>query len=156
LIAAGADVAIESVYGDGSAALKGFFGFRRQIENSDQRSSFWQDVVAASAAYESRAPGEQLAAWLALLGQPSLLGVESAGTQLGVFNQWISAGPVTLRGDRLERSELDTGPAWIRDGATAPICRERYWLAPDQIWVAEVVSTNEGGRYCLDRTLLPA
>lgn len=156
LVEAGPNVAIESVYCDEAGNLKGFFGFRRVIEIADQRLSFWQNVVTASAPYQSQAPGEQLAAWLALLDVPSLLNLEPSGTQLGVFNQWLSAGPVTLHGNKLEREDVNSGPAWIRDGATAPICREQSWLAPVRVWVAETASSDNNGCYRIEPSLLPS
>ena len=152
----GSNIAIESVYRDASGALQGFFGFRRVLRNSNQRSSFWRDILTASAAYQSRAPAEQLAAWLALLDAPSLLSLPPEGIQLGVFNQWLSAGPVTLHHDRLDRTDIESGPAWLRNGATAPICHERYWLAPERIWIAQSASRiGSDGRHRLDPKFLP-
>ncbi len=156
LVGAGVNIAIESVYCDDAGNLRGFFGFRQNIENAHQRLAFWRDVVAASSNYEFRAPGEQLAAWLALLGEPPLLSTEAAGTKLGVFNQWLTAGSVPLDRVRLDESDVSSGPAWLRDGATAPICRELYWLAPERIWLAETACDRVDGLYRLDRSLLPA
>lgn len=149
------DVAIESVYRTASGSLQGFFGFRRIFEDTEERASFWEGVVKATEAHQSLAPGQQLAAWLGLLGVPSMLKATPSGTQLGVFNQWLSAGPVTLRGTRLIQADVASGPDWLRIGATAPICREHYWMTPERVWVAETLSVLEGGRYRIDPSVLP-
>ncbi len=156
LVKTGPNVAIESVYCDEASNLNGFFGFRRIIEDTDQRVSFWLSVVASSETYQSQAPGEQLAAWLSLLDVPSLLTSEPAGTQLGVFNQWLSAGPVALNKNKLAGEDIKSGPAWIRDGATAPICQEQFWLAPERVWVAETASCLDKGRYRIEPSILPS
>jgi hypothetical protein len=151
----GPNVAIESVYSDASGSLQGFFGFRRIFEDAEERASFWEGVVKATEAYQSLAPGQQLAAWLGLLGVPSMLKATPSGTQLGVFNQWLSAGPVTLRGTRLNEVDIASGPDWLRIGATAPICRELYWMTPERVWVAEALSVREEGRYQVDPSVFP-
>jgi len=152
---AGPNVAIEGVYCDEARNFVGFFGFRRIIEDADQRISFWLSVIAASKAYQMQAPCHQLAAWLSLMGVPSPFSSAPAGTQLGVFNQWLSAGPVNLNDGRLERQDVNAGPAWIREGATAPICKEQFWLAPERVWIAQSVSRFDKGRYRIDPHLLP-
>ena len=110
LAESGPNVAIEGVYCNASGGLQGFFGFRRIFEDVEERASFWEGVVKATEAYQSLAPGQQLAAWLGLLGVPSMLKATPSGTQLGVFNQWLSAGPVTLRGTRLNEADIASGP----------------------------------------------
>lgn len=155
LTESGSNVAIESVYCNASGSLHGFFGFRRIIKDAEERASFWEGMLKAADPYQSRAPGEQLAAWLGLLGVPSVLEATPAGTELGVFNQWLSAGPVKLPGTRLNEADIVSGPDWLRIGATAPICRERFWLAPERVWVAETLTFFEGGRYRVDPSVLP-
>ena len=155
LAESGPNVAIESVYCNASGDLQGFFGFRRIFEVAEERASFWEGVVKATEAYQSLAPGQQLAAWLGLLGVPSMLEATPSGTQLGVFNQWLSAGPVTLRGTRLREADIVSGPDWLRTGATAPICREHYWMTPERVWIAETLSVRKGGRYQVDPSVLP-
>ncbi len=155
LAESGPNVAIESVYRNASNGLHGFFGFRHILEDAEERESFWEGVVKATAAYQSLAPGRQLAAWLGMLGVPSMLEATPSGTQLGVFNQWLSAGPVALRGTRLSEADVASGPYWLRIGATAPICREHYWMTPERVWVAETLSVLEGGRYRIDPSVLP-
>lgn len=151
----GSNVAIESVYCNASGSLQGFFGFRRIFEDAEERASFWEGTVKATEEYQSLPPGEQLAAWLGLFGVPSMLEAKPAGTQLGVFNQWLSAGPVKLPGTRLNKADIVSGPDWLRTGATAPICRERYWLAPERVWVAETLTFYDGARYRVDPSVLP-
>lgn len=155
LAESGSNVAIESVYRNASGGLQGFFGFRRIFKDAEERASFWEGVVKAAEAYQSLAPGQQLAAWLGLLGVPSMLKAKPSGTQLGVFNQWLSAGPVTLRGTRLNEADIVSGPDWLRIGATAPICREHYWMTPERVWVAETLSVREEGRYRVDPSIFP-
>ena len=155
LAESGPDVAIESVYCDASGGLHGFFGFRRVLEDAEERASFWEGVVKATESYQVLAPGQQLAAWLGLLDVPSMLEATPSGTQLGVFNQWLSAGPVTLRGTRLREADIVSGPDWLRTGATAPICREHYWMTPERLWIAETLSVRKGGRYQVDPSVLP-
>jgi hypothetical protein len=155
LATSGSNVAIESVYCDQGGALKGFFGFRQILESPEERTSFWQAVVEACAAFQSRAPRQQLVSWLDLLGKPSLLEMQPAGTQVGVFNQWLSAGPVTLRGERLDAADMQAGPDWLRNGATAPICREHFWMMPERFWVAEASSVMDGARYRIDPSIVP-
>ncbi|MBW6496494.1 MAG: hypothetical protein K0B16_18450 [Burkholderiaceae bacterium] len=155
LAESGPNVAIESVYCDASGDLQGFFGFRRIFEDTEERTSFWEGVVQATEAYQSVAPRQQLVAWLGLLRVPSMLEASPSGTQLGVFNQWQSAGPVTLRGTRLNEADIASGPDWLRSGATAPICREHYWMTPQRVWVAETLTVLGGGRYWVDPSALP-
>ena len=146
LAESGPNVAIESVYLDRPGFLQSFFGFRCIFEDAEERASFWEAVVTATAGYQSRDPGQQLVAWLDLLRVPSMLETKPAGTQLGMFNQWLSAGPLTLHRDRLNEADVTSGPDWLRVGATAPICREHYWMTPEQVWVAETLNVREAGR----------
>jgi len=152
---AGANVAIESVYGDEHGNFSGFFGFRRQIENANLRKTFWQVVIAHSQKLNAQTPADQLAAWLSLLGVPALTTSEPDGVQLGVFNQWLSAVPVDLKGERLTASDLNNGPDWLRGGATAPICKECFWLSPERVWIAELASVENAGTHVLEPHLLP-
>lgn len=155
LAESGPNVAIESVYCNASGDLQGFFGFRRIFEAAEERASFWEGVVKATEAYQSLAPRQQLVAWLGLLGVPYMLEATPSGTQLGVFNQWLSAGPVTLRGTRLSEGDIASGPDWLRIGATGPICREHYWMTPERVWVAETLSALAGGRFRVDPSVFP-
>ena len=56
---------------------------------------------------ELQGPKEHIAVWLEILGQPSLLDSPAHVVKLGVFNQWISAGPVSLHSGRLTATDLD-------------------------------------------------
>jgi len=136
LAKSGPNIAIESIYCDSSGSLKGFFGFRRIIESSEQRLSIWQGVIG-------------------LLGAPHLLNSAPNGIELGVFNQWLSAAPIKLHKNRLDLADVNFGPGWIRDGATAPICREHYWMVSELFWIGEVVSSEANGRHWIDPSLLP-
>jgi hypothetical protein len=149
------DVAIEALYCDGTGALQGFIGFRRCLERSDDRRAFWLKALESSKAFKDRNPKDDMTAWLDLIGQPSLLDTPPDGIELGIFNQWHSSGPIALHSDRLTREDFATGPDWIRQGSTAPICREHFWRKPERIWVAEVVSRQERGRFVMDSNLLP-
>jgi hypothetical protein len=145
--AADKDLAIESVFCDASGGLRGFVGFRRSLEHTRARCDFWLDVIEKTKPLELHGPKEHVAAWLEILGQPSLLNGPAQGVELGVFNQWKSTGPVTLHSDRLTEADLRHGPDWIRHGATSPICLEHHWVAPADFWIAEVVSHKEQDRY---------
>jgi hypothetical protein len=155
LAAADKDVAIEALYCDSSGALQGFIGFRRCLEPAEDRRVFWLKVLESSRTLKNRNPKDNMTAWLELTGQPSLLDTPADGIELGVFNRWNSAGPIALHSDRLTREDFEIGPDWIRRGSTAPICREHFWRKPERIWVADVVSRQERGRYVLDSNLLP-
>jgi len=153
--AAGEDVAIESLFCNASGDRRGFIGFRRLFERTRDRCDFWLDIIEKTRPLELQGPKEHITAWLELLGQPSLLESPAQGVELGVWNQWNSAGPVTLHSGRLTESDLQHGPDWIRQGATAPIIREHYWEVPGDFWIADVVSHKEQKRYVLDPWLLP-
>jgi len=155
IVAAGEDIAIESLFCDASGELRGFIGFRRSLGPTRDRSDFWLNVIEKTKPLELQGPHEHIAAWLEILGQPSMLEDPAHGVELGVFNQWNSAGPVTLHSDRLTEDDLQHGPDWILRGATSPICREYHWVAPADFWVADVVSHKEQERYVLDSWLLP-
>ncbi len=152
--AAGKDVAIESLFCDAAGELKGFIGFRRCLEEENDRLNFWTDVIAKAKQMTAQDPREHAAAWLAHLDQPSRLESAPDKFEMGVWNQWISAGSVLLHSDRLTESALRSGPDWLRQGATAPICLERQWAVPDEFWIATVVSRKERGRHFLDSALL--
>ena len=153
--AAGEDVAIESLFCNASGDNRGFMGFRRSFEHSRDRCDFWLNVIETTKQLESQGPMGHLSAWLEILGQPSLLDSPAQGVELGVWNQWNSAGPVSLHSDRLTENDLQNGPDWIRQGATAPIVREHYWDVPGDFWIADVVSHKEQERHVLDSWLLP-
>ncbi len=155
IAAAGKNVAIESLFCDASGDRRGFIGFRRSFEHTRDRCDFWLDVVEKTKPLELNGPREHIAVWLGLLGQPSLLDSPAKRVELGVWNQWNSAGPVLLHTERLTENDLHHGPDWIRQGATAPICREQQWAAPEDFWIADVVSHKEQERYVLDHWLLP-
>jgi hypothetical protein len=149
------DVAVESVFSDPVGELRGFIGFRRRLTLAGDRCDFWQKIVERTKPLELQGPKEHIAVWLEILGQPSLLDSPAQVVKLGVFNQWISAGPVSLHSGRLTATDLELGPGWIRDGATAPICREHAWINPSEFWMADVVSHLDRGRYVVDPWLLP-
>jgi hypothetical protein len=155
IAAAGKDVAIESLFCDALGDRKGFIGFRRSFEHTRDRCDFWLDVIENTKPLESHGPKKHIALWLEFLGQPSLLDSPATRVELGVWNQWKSAGPVLLHSERLTENDLLHGPNWIRQGATAPICRERQWASPGGFWIADVVSRKEQERYVLAPWLLP-
>jgi hypothetical protein len=143
------DVAIESVFCDQVGNLLGFVGFRKKISPHDKRRDFWMNVLHVMASIELQGPAAHLGAWLHLLevgGLPD----NPDGVEIGVFNQWRSAGTITPRSDRWAAYEIQNGPEWLRKGATAPICRESYWMIPERVWVASVVSHEIGGRHFID------
>lgn len=155
LAAADKDVAIESLFCDVAGGVRGFIGFRRFLENTPERCDYWLEVIERTKPLGLHGPEEHIALWLEILDQPSLLDTPAQGVELGVFNQWFSAGPISLHSDRLTGDDLQRGPDWLRRGATAPICREYQWATPADFWIADVVSNKEQDRYVLNRQLLP-
>ena len=155
LAAADKDIAVEALFCDAADVLRGFMGFRRCLDEIEDRITFWTCVLAASKAMETRMPEDNWKAWLKLLDMPSLLDNPTDEIVLGVFNKWHSAVPFALRSERLTDNDIAVGPDWIRQGSIAPICREYVWWKPERIWVADVVSHREGGRYFLDPNILP-
>jgi hypothetical protein len=124
--------------------------FRRCLEAVEDRGLFWLKVLESSRSPKN--PKDNITEWLELISQPSLLDTPADGIELGVFNQWHSAGPMALHSNRLTRKDLQIGPEWISRGSTAPICREHFWQRPERIWVADVVSRREGDGMCWTRT----
>ncbi len=155
LSSADSDVAIEVIFFDQSETLAGFIGFRRIIEIADERVAFWQDILESLKDLGSEGPDVHLRACLMQLGHPPLLATSADGIELGVFNQWRSAGSIRLGSNRLTLQEREDGPDWIRRGATATICREYFWNSPEQIWIADAVSHLDSGRHILNAELLP-
>ncbi len=149
------DVAVECVFSDHSGELCGFIGFRQRLASVGDRCDFWLNVIERTKPIESQGPREHIALWLEILDQPSLLESPAQVIKLGVFNQWVSAGPVSFHAGHLTPSDVELGPDWIRHGATAPICREYAWVTPANFWMAEVVSHLDQGRYVVDPQLLP-
>jgi hypothetical protein len=155
LAAADKDIAVEALFCDVAGVLKDFMGFRRCLDEIEDRITFWTCVFSASMAMEMRKPEDNWKAWLNLLDRPSLLDNPANEIVLGVFNKWHSAIPFALNTERLTDDDIAVGPDWIRQGSIAPICREYVWWKPERIWVADVVSHREGERYFLDSNLLP-
>jgi hypothetical protein len=155
LAAADRDVAVEALFCDAAGDLQGFMGFRRCLDETEDRITFWRGILAASKALETRKPEDNWKAWLKLLSTPSLLDNPADEIALGVFNKWPSAVPIVLRSERLTENHIAGGPDWVRQGSTAPICREYVWWKPERIWLADVVSHREGEGYFLDPNLLP-
>jgi hypothetical protein len=149
------DVAVECVFSDPSGELCGFIGLRQRLALVGDRCDFWLNVIERTKPIESQGPREHIALWLEILNRPSLLESPAQVIKLGVFNQWISAGPVSLHSGHLTPRDVELGPDWIRHGATAPICREYEWVTPANFWMAEVVSNLDQGRYVIDTRLLP-
>ena len=154
LSAAAADVAVEAVYRDTEGRLRGFVGLRRSIGPGPDRAAFWRALLASSSS-PSEGPRATLLSWLKHDGKPTLLDDPPDGIELGVFNQWKSAGAIALPFGRLSDAQWATGPAWLRDGASAPFCREQSWRRPEKFWVAEVVSHPDGDRHVLAPALRP-
>ncbi len=147
------DVAIEAVFRDREDSLRGFVGLRRTIDGD--RATFWRALIAATAPPSAGARAT-LMSWLTHVGKPTLLDAPPDSIELGVFNQWKSAGAIALPVGGLTDAQWANGPAWLRDGATAPICREQVWRRPEKIWVADVVSRPDGDRHVLNPALRPA
>lgn len=146
------DVAVEAVFRDAENRLRGFIGLRRSIDRD--RATFWRALIAA-AAPPFAGPRATLLSWLEHDDKPSLLEDPPDGIELGVFNQWQSAGSIALPFGRLTDAQWVTGPAWLRDGASAPICREQFWRRPEKIWIADVVSHPDDDRHVLGAALRP-
>ncbi len=155
ITAAGPNIAIESLFCDASRNRAGFIGFRRSVEHEHDRCRFWIGVIEKTKPLRSLGPKEHIALWLDLLGQPSLLASPSDKIELGVWNQWKSAGAVPLHSERLTESDMRHGPDWSRQGATAPIVREQQWNSPQEFWIGEVLSKQRGERFFLPSSMLP-
>jgi hypothetical protein len=147
------DVAVEAVFRDSDNQLRGFIGLRRSTGLN--RAAFWRALLAATAPPDAGVRAT-LQSWLEHDGQPTLLDAPPDSIELGVFNQWRSAGAIALGPGGLTGAQWATGPAWLRDGATAPICREQSWRRPEKIWIADVVSQPDGDRHVLAPSLPPA
>jgi hypothetical protein len=153
LTAAGPDVAIEAIFHDSSKTICGFVGLRGEIADSVGRLEFWRSLLEQTKPARGHSISQLVDAWV---GQDrSFLNREPDRRELGVFNQWRSAGAVILESDRLTASDFKTGPVWLTNGATAPICLELVWKASVEFWVAEVVSHLEGGRHFLNSKFCP-
>jgi hypothetical protein len=83
-----------------------------------------------------------------------MLKLPPKSVELGVFNQWRSAGTIRLTSESFVLSKIQDAPAWLQGGAEAPICKEAAWGIGDGFWVADNVSTRIDGRYylCADQT----
>lgn len=144
------DVAIEAVFKDSTGKLLGFVGFRRILEEMEARRVFWKSLMEQSRAASKHDTSAYIEAWLWQMVTPLLLQNPPSSLELGVFNQWKSAGSIQLV-EGVELAQLvQSGPSWLRSGATAPICLERVWRTPDRFWIAECVSRLIDGNYQLD------
>jgi hypothetical protein len=144
-------VALEAVFYDEARALAGFAGFRRTLLSPDERVRFWVPIVRQARVAQWTSPSHALEDWLRWLHLPAtiLATTPPSGFALGVFNQWKSAGAIEVGSAEPTSTDLENGPAWVREGAVAPICREMFWLVPERVWIAEVVSEKRGTRYWL-------
>jgi hypothetical protein len=147
--ASGENIAIEVVYLGPSGELAGFVGFRKIISNAAERCAFWQSVVSKASFSEPDTPSTQVASWLEFLNLSCLLKLPPNSVELGVFNQWQSAGTIRLTSEIFVLSKIPDAPAWLQGGADVPICKEAAWDIGDGFWVADNVSTRIGGRYYL-------
>ncbi len=145
----GENIAIEAVYLRPSGELAGFVGFRKIISDPAERSAFWHSVVSNASFSESDPASTQASLWLEDLNLSCLLEFPPKSVELGIFNQWRSAGTIRLTSPRLALSKVPNAPAWLQGGADAPICKEAAWGIGDGFWVADNVSTKIGGRYYL-------
>ena len=107
------DVAIEAVFRDREDSLRGFVGLRRTIDGD--RATFWRALIAATAPPSAGARAT-LMSWLTHVGKPTLLDAPPDSIELGVFNQWKSAGAIALPVGGLTDAQWANGPAWLRDG----------------------------------------
>lgn len=147
--ASGENIAIEAVYLSPSGALAGFVGFRKIISDPVERCAFWQTVISKASFSAPDTPSNQALIWLQDLNLPCLPKLPPSFVEFGVFNQWRSAGTIRLTSESFVLSKLLDTPAWLQDGADAPICKEAAWDIGDGFWVADNVSTRIGGRYYL-------
>lgn len=145
----GENIAIEVVYLRPSGELAGFVGFRKIISDSSERCVFWQSVVSKVSFSEPDTPSTQASSWLENLKLSCMLRFLPKSFELGVFNQWRSAGTIRLTSERFVLPKISDAPAWLQGGAEAPICKEAAWGIGDGFWVADNVSTKIGGRYYL-------
>jgi hypothetical protein len=145
----GENIAIEAVYLGPSGELAGFVGFRKTISDPVERCAFWQSVVSNTPFFEPDTPSTQVSIWLENLNLSCMLIPPPKSIELGVFNQWRSAGTIRLTSERFVLPKILDAPAWLQGGADAPICKEAAWDIGDGFWVADNVSTRIGGRYYL-------
>lgn len=145
----GADIAIEAVYLRPSGELAGFVGFRKIISDPSERCAFWQSVVSKVSFSAPDTPSTQASSWLEDLKLSCMLKLPPKSIELGIFNQWRSAGTIRLTSERFVLPKILDAPAWLQGGADAPICKEAAWDIGDGFWVADNVSTRIGGRYYL-------
>jgi hypothetical protein len=145
----GENIAIEVVYLRPSDELAGFVGFRKIISDPVERCAFWQSVVSNKPFSEPDTPSTQVSIWLEDLNLSCMLKLPPKSFELGVFNQWRSAGTIRLTSESFVLSKIRDAPAWLQGGADAPICKEAAWGIGDGFWVADNVSTRIGGRYYL-------
>jgi hypothetical protein len=144
------DVAIEAVFHDAEARLRGFIGFRRFIESPTERAEFWPDLIQKTLAAEDKAPNAIISLWRSMLGRNLRYSIENADWELGVFNRWKSDVPMHIRKAGLALGLVNSAPHWYENGAPAPICLELVWENPESFWIASDVSTFYQGRYWLD------
>ncbi len=147
--ASGENIAIEAVYLSPSGALAGFVGFRKIISDPVERCAFWQTVISKASLSAPDTPSTQASIWLQDLNLSSLLKLAPSFVELGVFNQWRSAGTIRLTSETFVLPKISDDPAWLQGGADAPICKEAAWDIGDGFWIADNVSTRIGGRYYL-------
>ncbi len=143
------NIAIEAVYLSPSGELAGFVGFRKIISEPVERCAFWQTVMSKASLSASDTPSTQASIWLQDLNLSCLPKLPPSYFELGVFNQWRSAGTIRLTLERFLLSKNPDAPAWLQGGADAPICKEAAWDIGDGFWVADNVSTRIGSRYYL-------
>lgn len=155
LIASGADVGVECLFCCASGNCAGFIGFRPLIAHRHERCRIWLEILGRTRPLGSLGRWKNVALWLHLPGEPSLLAAIPAKIALGVWNTWRPAGSLKLPAERSTKSDIHGGPASIWHGATAPVVRERQWRAPVEFWIGKVVSEEQEERYFPLRSMSP-
>jgi len=89
---AGEDIAIKIVYENELNELQGFVGFRRLISSENECREFWMEILAFTQSIHSQPPRCVIQGWLGKYNQPFSIETVPQTVELGVFNQWQSAG----------------------------------------------------------------
>lgn len=148
LLEADRDIAIEVLFDEVAGALAGFVGLRHHCDDAKKRAALWMEVVDVTRRVGSCSGRNYVAIWCNHFNKPLFIDDRTPDSfELGVFNQWRSAGSVILPSGRITGENLVSAPRWAQDGATAPICYERVWRSPLNVWVASVVSEFRDGRH---------
>lgn len=150
------DVAVELLFLDHASELAGFFGVRTIDIPSPSRTLMWMRLATLAATSKYKPFSELTSLCLEALNFPPMLPDKQPGFELGVFNFWKTAKPLTLGNSPLEQlttlMATQAGPAWLHTGHKSPICLEYVWHVPAHIWIARNISTRSQGRYFVDMT----